>query len=323
MVTGESNQPRSEFDLLLGDLKPLLGSRKLVDLTEDANRHDVSLLASQSIYASEQVAALALAHKLEKDTKTPAAVFYGLVRQGLPADVVALQEAHPDVRLEALRAAVAHGVVPAQINGKNIEEYQTGLAPAATEPLRGLLGKILNANELKLFVDQYQKSGQDPDAFWKAIAADRALAARAAELKFTVQLGGLTNNHAPLVAAIRALPDIQQPSDLVRLDKGMEVAHPDARRRRSGRYAGRQRRRRRRTTTCSRSSAQVEAAFPTPYFAERLGTSPVATFLKSQPSYDLKTHLSRASSSRIIRPPRHAATEGPAAVARRSSASIA
>src|SRR5262249_11003974 len=33
---------------------------------------------------------------------------------------------------------------------------------------------------------------------------------------------------------------------------------------------------------------QVEAAFPMPFFVERLGSSPIATFLKSQPLFDLK-----------------------------------
>ena len=35
---------------------------------------------------------------------------------------------------------------------------------------------------------------------------------------------------------------------------------------------------------------QVEAAFPTRVVAERLGASPVATFLKNQPSYNLNTY---------------------------------
>src|SRR5206468_7985382 len=110
---------------------------------------------------------------------------------------------------------------------------------------------------------------------------DQIFAARAAEVKFTVQLGTLTNNHQPLVGAIRALPDVKQPSDLVRLgeDKwksliqapgvGVPPDTPGA-------------------TADDKTNAyvqqilrQIEAAFPTTFFAERLGSSPVATFLKA------------------------------------------
>lgn len=53
----------------------------------------------------EQVAALVLAHKLEKDTKTPAPVFYGLLRQDMPSDVTALHAANPNARLSALQVS--------------------------------------------------------------------------------------------------------------------------------------------------------------------------------------------------------------------------
>ena len=169
--------------------------------------------------------------------------------------------------------------------------------------LRGLLGKILNANELKLFVDQYLKTARIPPPSGRQIAADPAFAARAAELKFTVQLGGLTNNHAPLVAAIRALPDIQQPSDLVRLDKGKWKSL--IRTRGVGVPAdtpGANARKRRRTTTCSRFSARSRRPFRRRSLPSGWAPRRWRRFSKAS----LPTTLSgpiRPSSSRIIRRP--------------------
>ena len=99
----------------------------------------------------------------------------------------------------------------------------------------------------------------------------------------------MTNNHAPLVSAIRALPDIKKASDLTQLTEerwrsliqtqgiGVPADTP-------GDNADEKK-----NNYLKQIVAQVEAVFPTRFLAERLPTSPVATFLKEQSSYDLKT----------------------------------
>ncbi len=290
VVSAVGKQPLSEFELMLADLKPLLGSRKLADLLEDATHRDISLLAAQSGYSSEQVAALVLAHKLEQGTGVPAAVYYGLVRQQMPADRTALLRVHPDVRRTALRAAVAQQLVPAALVGKKIEDYLEGITPAApASELGPLLGRILNASDLNKFVGQFTASSQDVAGFWKKVAADPTWANRAAELKFTVQLAALTNNHLPLVNKLKARPDIKQASDLAHLTEAdwigliqsQEVGLPTET---PGTSANEK------TQNYARQIiAQVEAAFPALFLAERLGPSRVASFLKSQPAYDFHT----------------------------------
>ena len=292
VLSGAANQPRSDFELILGDLRPLLGTRNLADLVEDATRHDISLLASQSGYSSAQIAALALAHQLERDTKTaaatPAPVFYALIDQGLPAHADALLGADPDSRLKALQAAAAQGVVPSEIGGKKIEDFLTGLAPAPPAQLQGLLGHILNPSELKAFVGRSVMSSQDPAAFWKQVKADPALAGRADKLEFTVQVAALTDNHLPLVTAVQAMPGITTAADLVRLTDAQWTALVQAHgvgvpAGTPGASADEQT-----SNYVQQIVGQVEAAFPTQFLAERLGLSPVATFLKEQqPSYDL------------------------------------
>jgi len=297
VLSGATNQSKSEFDLILEDLNPLLGGRRPQDLKEDAGQRDVSVLAGQSGYSSAQIATLALAHKFGDQTQTPAQVLYGLLSQGLPPDAAALHSADPNLRLNALKASVAQGLVPAQIDGKNIEDYLDGFIPSPTsggQELQGLLGGILTPNELFPFVGEYLADSQNPDAFWAQIATEPQWASRANALKLTVQIGSLTNNHAPLVNAIKALPNISQASDIVRLSKsdwkasiqtqgvGFPADTPGADdNEKADNYA-------------SQIVARVEAAFPTRFFAARLGQSPVATYLNARPSYDLvKTYPAR------------------------------
>lgn len=287
VLSGDANPPLTEFELILSDLKPLLEKRDLADLTEDASRRDISMLASRSGYSAEQVASLVTAHKLAKTTKTPPEVFYGLLRQGLPADVLALHATHPDVLLNALKSAVKQGVVPSEVGGKKVENHLSAFVPAPESKLRPLLGRILNPNELNLFVGKFLENSQDPDAFWKKIAADPALANRAAELKRTIQIGALTNNHEPLIGALRSLPEIKEMSDLASLTEkkwkslvqaqgvGVPADTPGANADEKA------------NTYVKQIVAQVEAAFPARFLAERLPTTPVAAVFK-HPEFDLR-----------------------------------
>jgi Tc toxin complex TcA C-terminal TcB-binding domain/ABC toxin N-terminal region/Neuraminidase-like domain/Putative peptidoglycan binding domain len=290
VLIGEANRPLSEFELLAADLKPHLGARDLADLTEDGKeRHDVSRLASESSYPSEHVAALVLSHKLNKETGVPPPVFYGLLRQGLPSDAGALHGTDPGSRLTALRGAVDKGWVPAEIGGRKVEEFLTDLRPAPPAEVKGLLGHLLSDNELPIFVNRYLEDSQDPDAFWKRVATDPAFADRAEKLKVTVQIAGVTNTNLGLVAALQARGDVTEAAHLARLTEddwdslvrapgvGVPPETPGGTDdEKVGTYVG-------------EILARVEAAFPTRFFAARLGESPVAKFLDANPSFDLKT----------------------------------
>ncbi len=288
VLAGPTNLPSAEFDLFLSDLKPLVGAKDLAELTEDGTRRDVSVLAIQSGYPPDRVALLVQAHKLAKGTTIPASVFYGMLRQGLPTNESALHAVDPNVRMKALKVAVEQGIVPKEVGGKKVEDYLTDFVPKPAEQLQGLLGRILNANELNTFVGQYLKNSQNPEAFWSQVAADPTWAARAADLKFTAQLGVLTNNNVGLVNGVRAMSDIKQVSDSVRLTEDkwkaliqtQGVGVPDE--------TPGETTEEKITNYVRQILAQVEAAFPTQFFAERLGPSPISTFLKGQPSYDLR-----------------------------------
>ena len=92
-LSGEANPPRSEFELLLSDLKLRLNGRELAELVEDRERHEVSILAIESGYPPELVASLALAHRLEKESGDSCAP---ILRASHPGDAREPRGAHCD-----------------------------------------------------------------------------------------------------------------------------------------------------------------------------------------------------------------------------------
>ena len=279
---------KSEYEQILSDLAGLLGTRALPSLQEDGTHRDVSLLAAQSGYATHQLAALVRANQLAKDAAVPPQIVYALLRQGLPADLRALQAVHPDLRLKALRVAVSQSQVPAAVDGKSLEDLLAGFAPISAAPLRSLLGTILpNAADQDKLVALYAAKTQDLDAFWTQVGSDPVLGPHAADLKLTMQIASLTNKHEPLVKAVKAQPGIKQASDLVRISQdqwrtliqgpgiGVPPGTPGATpQEQIANYV-------------DRIVREVEAAFPTAYFVQQLPASPVKTFLQKQTAYDL------------------------------------
>ncbi|MEA2163477.1 MAG: hypothetical protein QOK37_1604 [Thermoanaerobaculia bacterium] len=288
VLSGKANPPSTELDLIVRDLSPLLGGRNFADLQEDETRHDVSLLASQSGYSPEQVAALVLAHKLAKGSQTPVPLFYGLFRNGQPANLLALQALHPRTRLQALQAAVRQGVVPAEIGGRKIEEFLPGLASPSASRLERLFGRILDANDLDNFLVQYLQSSQDPTAFWERLASDPVFTTRAPRLRLAAQAEALTG-HQPLSDLLLSMPGVKEASDLTRLTEenwkaliqtqgvGVPAGTPGTNDAEKARTYARQ------------LVHQVEAAFPTQFLAHRLGPTPIGTFLDSQRSFNVRT----------------------------------
>ena len=298
VLSGEANPPLSEFELVLNGLKPLLDGHNVADLMEDEDHREISLLAIRSGYPAELVARQVIAAKLEKETQTPAPVFYGLLRQDIPTSLTALHGTDLNLRLRALHASIEQGIVPEAIDGRKLEELLCDLTPVAVDELQPLLGNILGEDELKQFATHFHENSQDPAAFWEKIAADPALAERAAELKLTVQVGNLLNNHTSLVAAVREMPNIKQASDLARLSgrdwkflietEGISVpeeAPGGNLQEKTDNYV-------------KQIVRQVEGAFSTEFLTKRLdeatpGGSRVVSFLETHSGYNLKTYPSQ------------------------------
>ena len=280
---------RSELDVMIADVSALTGGRDLADLHEGDGKHEVSLLATQSGYATAQVATLVRAHQLARETGVPAAVFHGLLRGGMPSTLEALLATDSAQRAAALEASVASGLVPARVDGRLLGELLDGVrpAPTAADALTELLGDQLDAAERAAFVAMYFERADDPAGFWIAVDGDARWQGRAERLQLAVQLGALTNHRVALVKALLASGAIERASDVARISdaawRELVVANGGAPPETPGATAEEQVGR-----YVSQITLQVEAAFATRVVAARLGDTPVAQFLEAHPAYDLE-----------------------------------
>ncbi|PWT71279.1 MAG: hypothetical protein C5B59_18405 [Bacteroidetes bacterium] len=76
----------SEFEEMLAAITPYTGKLPLTTLTENADTQDITFLTNKTRLQQEKVRFFAMAYNFEAQTKVSAIVFYGLLREGVPAD---------------------------------------------------------------------------------------------------------------------------------------------------------------------------------------------------------------------------------------------
>jgi hypothetical protein len=214
VVAGAPRQ--SEYELLVAELKPLVGDLALADLTEDDTHQDVTFLTGETGRDVELVTFLILAHRLARRVDIRADAFYGLLREGLPATLEAIVDKGPLQQRAALEAAVRDAIVPDSLRG-DIDAVLKRLAEAAaavpldrpattgSASLRELLGAALPSDDAKVAFLRTAAAHEEPQKFWAAARQDPSLRDRADALQITLQLGGLTNNHLPLMRQLETI----------------------------------------------------------------------------------------------------------------------
>src|SRR5207249_3337348 len=63
-VEGGPEHTWSEYEQLMSEVEPLLGTTPITDLVEDDKRHDITFLSGQIGQSAQRVATLVVAHKL-------------------------------------------------------------------------------------------------------------------------------------------------------------------------------------------------------------------------------------------------------------------
>ncbi|WP_169515768.1 carboxypeptidase-like regulatory domain-containing protein [Amycolatopsis nigrescens] len=109
---------RSEYEELLADIVPLLGT---ATLAERRAHRDLGELAGASGRDLTQVGCLALAHRYATDTGLPAELFYGLLRQCLPARLPELAGLTAAELRWALGTAADQNVISATSPGEAVD----------------------------------------------------------------------------------------------------------------------------------------------------------------------------------------------------------
>lgn len=311
-IGGEHRGP-SEYENLVGQLKPVVQDVPLDELTEDDRRQDITFLANETGKDPQHITFLVVAHRLSRKTGLPAEAFYGLFREGLPTSLPALLAQSPELLRRALTVAVSKNIIPSHF-GKEIERILEGLKRSivkqAFEPPDGdgsSLGDLLattldDLERREAFLTAYVNHKGPIEEFWHGLQDSPELKDHIEDIQFTLQLGALTSNHLPLVHELKRRQkagEIAGLSDLTRFDENdwqaLIVGRPgdraigvppdvpgDDEQEKALNYA-------------RAMSNMVEDAFPTAFIARRLETDDLAgrddliSFLNRNPGFNLKT----------------------------------
>lgn len=304
-------EQRSEYDLLLKEVTPLLQGLSLAELTEGPKYRDVSFLAGETGREPLRLAWLIAGHKLERRTRVPAAVFYALFSQGMPTRLSSLLVQSSGVLHSMLVRAAATSIVPADV-GEHADEHVRALralvAPLALEVKPGASSEAANALAEELsseaarvgFLNAYAQHAGDLRSFWKAMRARPEYNAHVTPIQVHFQLLAMTGSHLPLVSELQRLRrsgELADLSDLTRFDEqgwldiigagsspiGAPATVPGASEAERRRYYARH------------LASVVERSFPTRYVVRRLETDTalpsqpgILRFLQANPSFDIR-----------------------------------
>jgi hypothetical protein len=305
LVEAEAFRGPSEFEALTARLLPLLPEGVgTADLTDE----DIAFLTCSGALDAEQLAALVSATILGHDLDVPAALLYGLAREGLSLEIPALVTRTPEDRAAAFDTAFAERIIPASLGasrGDLLAHLEAALLRHhAKQPitpgkhsLDALLATVLaspaDRDQLVALQLAHQGSGE---AFWAKVEAHPTFGAAALALAFTATIATITDNH---LALIKALQDARRDGtlrvarDLASLDEAgwkalLDTAGVPADAPGSGpadkaaRYA-------------ADVQARVEEAFPSAFFVarfveeQRSDEQELAGFLHDNPDFDLGT----------------------------------
>src|SRR5262249_38645518 len=112
LVIAANGTGPSEYERVQQALAALTqGKIELVDLPQAA----VAFAALETGFGDEPIVLFVLAHRHALGTKIDPAIFYGLMRKGLPAELPALLALGPEVHRSTLKRAVATNIIPASV----------------------------------------------------------------------------------------------------------------------------------------------------------------------------------------------------------------
>ncbi|MEE4235832.1 MAG: neuraminidase-like domain-containing protein, partial [Anderseniella sp.] len=210
-------RPASEFERIDSELAPLLDGVPLAELTSE----DVAFLTGETGIDQQLIHNLASAAKLSSATHIVLSAHYGMLREGLPADLASLLQQSRSSQRHALDAAIRNkriAPLTAEAIDAVLDALQDALAETAlNEPddlARPSVSSLLNSgllplsrNQKKAFLKLYLRPEERVDDLWDTVSRlpEFQQASQVEDLKLTLQIGNLTQNHGPLVQTLHAM----------------------------------------------------------------------------------------------------------------------
>ncbi|WP_321493453.1 neuraminidase-like domain-containing protein [uncultured Desulfobacter sp.] len=234
LILQKTEPEASEYERLMAEISPLLDGVKIDQLTPD----DIIFLREETGLESTLIADLVSAAKLAVTTRLSESAHYGLIREDLPGELSALIRQDPQAQRRALVSAGKNNRIPElseEEQNKILDRLNDLLIESlledpekSTQPILGrLLASTLvplSPRQKKAFVKLHVEAGTKND-LWENLKQHPEFqqAGLVDELKTTIQIGNLTQNHAPLIRSVQKMrqkKDINKVGELARLTIG-------------------------------------------------------------------------------------------------------
>jgi peptidoglycan hydrolase-like protein with peptidoglycan-binding domain len=223
-VEGERFRGPSEYARTAAAVSSQLAGGALDAIDAD----DVALLVRRTGAPRAAVTAWIASGRLANRTGVEHEALYALVRMANTASLPRLLRRSP-VRLRRALERAARSNLVSHLVGRRADELVAQLqrvkvATSSSREAPGSLGRLLatagtaSPAQQREFIDRYARHRGPVRALWRALREDPAFGDDAVDdLQLSVQLGTLTANHAPMVAALRA-SGVRRASEAATLD---------------------------------------------------------------------------------------------------------
>jgi Tc toxin complex TcA C-terminal TcB-binding domain/Neuraminidase-like domain/Salmonella virulence plasmid 28.1kDa A protein len=241
----------SEFEQVVSAVTPFIGKITLAELTEDQKTQDITFLISKTGLPREQVQAVVMAFRFEKNTQIEAAAFYGLIQHGPSTSVLtqptassstttfdqnstftfaALMREDIDSLISSLQSAIDANIVPYRV-GAELDSIRKLLIAAQQNYLKNnpvtaspstLTMKLaiagLQGDQVTAFTSLFSATAGTPQDFWKTLAQDPSFQAQKVSfLQSVFTLSQLTGEQVVLTDQLIQAEKIQSTGDLSKL----------------------------------------------------------------------------------------------------------
>lgn len=225
----------SEFGRIVAELTTLLRGIAQKDLTAD----DISFLSGETGIDAALLTMLAESARRNAEAGSiPQSAFYGLFRQGFPTVLEDLLQNEISLLRAALESSSNDAIIP-QLSSTQLDQIanelrilkaslllQTGGGTASLGDLLATTG--FPDDKRSIVAGLLVLHGGATRSFWDAIAATDFSIEEKNKVRFALQTGDLSNNHLPLVSALRNGYDFTQNGAPATADPGTIALRPFA-----------------------------------------------------------------------------------------------
>ena len=313
VVNDETYRGPSFVERVRHVVEPILGAEgiALADLG-DFDPSEIALLASKTGVEPRELVLLKQSAALAKATNLPAEILHGLGRQKMLLSLPALLAQDPENRRAAVERALANNDIPkrleqdarkalAQLDELTVAEALKKPVTPGETTLAALLDVAgLADGKQKKLVTAYVSHTGTTDEFWKSVRESGDLTSGEVDkAQFALQLGAVTQNHAPLVKVLqgRGVSDLKTLAtfsksdwlDLINRDVGGQPVGMPPDLKAAGLSV---------EDYADILFKVVEDAFPSAMVAYRIGDfpdpQPLKTFFERNAAFDIRTTPVRA-----------------------------